>query len=79
MPTEIKICMGSSCFARGNNENLEIIEQFIKENALDAKVEIVGSRCENKCALGPTLIINDAEHNSITKENLKDILERLKK
>ena len=29
---EIVICMGSSCFARGNEENLRIIESFIAEN-----------------------------------------------
>ena len=40
MTNEIKICMGSSCFARGNNENLEIIETFIKENNLEAKMYI---------------------------------------
>ncbi|UKI42762.1 MAG: hypothetical protein L6V95_07880 [Candidatus Melainabacteria bacterium] len=53
MTNEIKICMGSSSFARGNNENLEIIETFIKENNLEAKYELVGSRCENKCEFGP--------------------------
>ena len=26
----ISVCMGSSCFARGNNENLEFIEKYIR-------------------------------------------------
>jgi NADH:ubiquinone oxidoreductase subunit E len=49
--------MGSSCFARGNDENLEIIEQYIKENNLDTTVEITGSRCDNICTHGPNINI----------------------
>ena len=43
MTTEIKICMGSACFARGNDKNAEIIENFIKDNNLDAKVDLFGA------------------------------------
>ncbi len=78
MTNEIKICMGSSCFARGNNENLEIIESFIKENNLEAKYELVGSRCENKCEFGPTIIVNEIEYHNVTKEELMKILGKLK-
>ncbi len=78
MSNEIKICMGSSCFARGNNENLEIIEKFIKENKLDVEYELVGSRCENKCELGPTILVNECEYNNVTKEKLMEILGKLK-
>ncbi len=78
MSNEIKICMGSSCFARGNNENLEVIENFIKENKLEANCELIGSRCENKCELGPTIIINECEYNNVTKEKLMEILGKLK-
>ena len=35
----IKVCMGSSCFARGNAANLDFIENFVKEHGLDAKIE----------------------------------------
>ena len=28
----ITVCMGSSCFARGNAQNLELIENYIKDN-----------------------------------------------
>ena len=42
MATEIKICMGSSCFARGNADNLEFIEKYIKDNNLEADIEVYG-------------------------------------
>ena len=30
MTTEIKICMGSACFAKGNQDNLAFIKEYIK-------------------------------------------------
>ena len=71
---EIKICMGSSCFARGNNKNLDFIEDYLKKNKLAAKIELIGSRCENKCSKGPNLIIDGQEYQNVTLENLKVIL-----
>ena len=77
MKPEIKICMGSSCFARGNDANLEYIEKFIKENNLEAKLELFGARCENWCAKGPNIVINDTRYEQMTPEKLKPILEEL--
>lgn len=73
---EIKICMGSSCFARGNADNLEFIENYIKENNLDAEIELYGARCENKCDKGPNIIINDKIYNNVTKEKIVELLRR---
>lgn len=70
----IKICMGSSCFARGNNDNLLLIEEFIEENGLDATIELVGSRCEGKCADGPHISINDKEYKCVKRSELKGLL-----
>ena len=46
---EIKICMGSSCYARGNDENIETLENYINEHKEDSKIELIGLRCTNKC------------------------------
>lgn len=78
MTTEIKICMGSACFARGNGENAEIIEKFIADNNLDASVELIGARCENVCEDGPNIYINDKRIQNVDEEKLKEILESLK-
>ena len=40
MVKEIKICMGSACFARGNADNLRFIEDYIKENNLSTQIEM---------------------------------------
>lgn len=71
---KITVCMGSSCFARGNAENLEFIENYIKNNNLDATIELSGSRCENKCAEGPNIIIDDKAYHNVTIEKLREIL-----
>jgi len=79
MTTEIKICMGSACFAKGNQENLEYIKEYIEENNLDSKITIVGALCENKCDIGPRIIINDKEYTNVTKEQIKEVLDSYKK
>lgn len=77
MSKEITVCMGSSCFARGNMQNLEFIENYIKENALEATLELAGSRCNGNCADGPNIFVDGIEYNGIDEEKLKEILEGL--
>ncbi len=74
MTTEIKVCMGSACFAKGNQANLEYIKQYIEDNNLDAEITITGSLCENKCSEGPRIIIDDTEYTNVTPEKLMTIL-----
>ena len=78
MTVEIKVCMGSACFAKGNQENLEYIKEFIEENGLDAKIKIIGSLCENKCSVGPRIYIDDVEHIQVSRTELVSLLEDLK-
>lgn len=70
----ITVCMGSSCFARGNQQNLTFIEDFISKNNLDADIDLAGARCENKCASGPNIVINGIEYNNVTEEKLEEVL-----
>ena len=78
MATEIKVCMGSACFAKGNQENLELIKDFIRDNNLVTKVSIMGALCENKCNEGPRIIVDDLEYKNVTKQELLNILEHIK-
>ena len=65
---KITVCMGSSCFARGNQQNLAFIEAFIKTHDLEADIDLAGARCENKCAMGPNVVINGVEYNSVNEK-----------
>ena len=71
--------MGSSCFARGNASNLEFIENYIKENGLEADIDLAGSRCEGKCVTGPNVIINGIEYTEVDEKKLKQTLDELVK
>ncbi len=72
----IKVCMGSSCFARGNAANLDFIENYVKEHGLDAKIEVIGSRCENNCAVGPNVIIDGENCEAASPVRLESILKK---
>ena len=74
---EIKVCMGSACFAKGNHENLEYIKEYIEQNNLDSSISIIGALCENKCEKGPRIIINDVEYTNVSVESLEEILKNL--
>lgn len=74
----IVVCLGSACYARGNEDHLNYIEDYIRLNNLDAKVEISGSRCEGKCADGPNIIINGVLYNNMNAVKLKEIMDKIK-
>ena len=78
MTHEIKICMGSACFAKGNQENLQYIKNFIDENNLNAEITIIGALCENRCEIGPRIYIDEKEYTKVTPSELSVILEELK-
>ncbi len=73
----IKVCMGSSCFARGNMGNLQFLENYIKENNLDADIDLVGALCTEECSSGPNIFIDDVIYNEINEEKLNEILSKL--
>lgn len=70
----INICMGSSCFARGNMANLELIENIIRDNNLNADINLEGGRCYNKCASGPHIIVDGIYYTKITPEKIIKII-----
>lgn len=76
---EVTVCMGSACFARGNAQNLEYIENYIKENNLNIQIELAGSRCEGKCAEGPNITVNGVDYNKVDETKIKEILDGLRK
>ena len=74
---KITVCMGSSCFARGNQQNLSYIEAFIKAHDLEADIDLAGDRCENKSDMEPNVVINGVEYNSVDEKKLEEILTKL--
>lgn len=70
--TLIKICLGSSCFSRGNNNYLEVVKKFIADNNLKEKVDFRGELCSGNCKHGPVMkidgqIFHEIDQNSVLK------------
>jgi len=72
--TEVVICLGSSCFARGNKATLKIIEKYIKDNNLHEKVFFHGGHCFGRCAEGPVVRIDETIHTGVTELSIVEIL-----
>lgn len=64
--TSITICMGSSCFSRGNNRNIEIIQDFLSQGGLVSPPELAGHHCEGHCTQGPNIAINGKVHHAVS-------------
>jgi NADH:ubiquinone oxidoreductase subunit E len=71
---EITLCMGSSCFARGNARTLKIVRTFLKDHGLEAAIFLKGSRCEGLCSRGPVMQVGDRVYTGVTPEKVGDIL-----
>jgi NADH:ubiquinone oxidoreductase subunit E len=73
---EIVICLGSSCFSRGNRECLKIIEKFLKTHNLEDTWFFHGSRCFDKCEKGPVIKIGDETHEEVRPEMVESLLKK---
>ncbi len=71
----IQICLGSSCFSRGNTRNLEVVKAYIEENDLSAEIDLKGHLCSNSCNRGPIIKINENVYEGVTESSLIKILD----
>lgn len=72
--TSIVICLGSSCFSRGNKENLETIKAYLKEYNLEDKVDFKGELCTGNCNKGPIVKINGKIFKKVNTSSIIEIL-----
>jgi len=72
---EITICMGSSCFARGNKKTLEAIQGFLRETGLSSRISLAGSHCLGKCVNGPVIKINNTFYTNVDESNVVGYIE----
>lgn len=74
---KIVVCMGSSCFSRGNADNVAVVQQFIKEKGLEKSVEMQGCLCKGLCKSGPNVEINGKMYGNVSGESLLKVLENV--
>jgi NADH:ubiquinone oxidoreductase subunit E len=72
---KIVICLGSSCFARGNQELIPVIRKYIASRQIEDKVDFKGDHCLSNCSEGPNLMIDSRLYEHITIENIETMLD----
>lgn len=73
---EMQICLGSSCFSRGNKDVVMFIREYLRENHLEDRVIFRGGRCMGRCNNGPNLTINGIPVEGVTRAKIEGILEK---
>jgi len=72
---EIRICLGSSCFARGNKQTVHAIRDYLKNHQLSEKIYFHGAHCFGNCVNGPCIEVNQKLHEHIDPENALLLIE----
>lgn len=73
---KIHLCMGSSCYARGNARNAQLVQDWLALHP-EAPIEVSGSLCEGLCKNGPAIRVGDRLLTRVSPESLGEILEAL--
>jgi len=74
--TEIVICLGSSCFSRGNKKIVKVIEHFLTTHNLKDKVTFKGTHCFKDCVNGPFIKIDDNLYTIQDEGNAEEVLRK---
>jgi NADH:ubiquinone oxidoreductase subunit E len=73
--TQIVLCLGSSCFARGSQEIVLLIKKYIEKKNIGDRVEFKGDHCTKHCNDGPNMFVGDKIYQKITDKNIAGILD----
>ena len=74
--TVITICLGSSCYRRGNQTILEVIKNYLTENNLSNDVEFKGQLCTGKCTEGPHISIDGTDYSGLDLNSCLRVLNK---
>ncbi len=76
---KLTLCLGSSCFARGNQKTLDVIRAYLDAHHLvdEVDLELTGALCQGQCNDGPVLIVDGEVHRHVDGGVALDILREL--
>ena len=72
---EVVICLGSSCFARGNKQLVIIVNDYLRDRNLLNEVRFHGERCFGECAAGPSLKLDGIIKERLDEDSVINILD----
>lgn len=71
---KITVCIGSSCHLKGSRRIVEVLQELIRINNLDDKVELGGTFCLGKCQQGVCVMVDD-QLFSVSPDDVKIFFE----
>jgi NADH:ubiquinone oxidoreductase subunit E len=72
---EVIICLGSSCFARGNRKTVKLISDYLKNHDLLGQVHFHGGHCFGRCDKGPVLKLGMQFNERLDSESVNTVLD----
>lgn len=70
----VSVCMGSSCYPRGNRRILQQLKEMVIAEHLENQVQLSGHLCTGRCAEGPVVIINDVEYTHANEFSIAELI-----
>ena len=71
---DVIVCLGSSCFARGNSQNLAVVEEYLLNHGKQNSVRVTGCLCQDECKRGPNLTVHGEHLHEMNPVKLREIL-----
>lgn len=73
----VQVCVGSSCYLKGSQEIVDLLESAVAEHHLEDDVVLSGSFCIGKCnRVGVTVQVDDDIHVGITRDNFREFFNK---
>ena len=73
----VTVCMGSSCFARGNRSLVEALREEISAKGWEHQVEIRGSLCQGRCSEGPMIQVDQDILSVHCDQNAQSVMRKI--
>jgi NADH:ubiquinone oxidoreductase subunit E len=74
--TEVVVCLGSSCFSRGNKKVVSVVDDYIRKHGLEDQVFFHGNHCFSNCSYGPVLKVGETIYTAVNPVSAVDILDK---
>jgi len=72
---EVVICLGSSCFARGNKQLVKVVNNYLRDRNLLNEVRFHGQRCFGQCAVGPSIKLDGIMKEKLDEDRVINLLD----
>lgn len=71
--TDIQVCVGTSCYAKGSYNTIEALTKLIKDHGFESKVNIRATFCMEHCSQGPSVVIDGEFIPEATPDKIEGI------